>query len=123
VREAEKVGRGREAEHVIWRKQELRAHDLTKVGARSPAATPPEELEHHPLLVLRIDSELKLPPPLHITYGPGGFVWRRLVLVASMIVRYKCITQAGHYVWLKWPTNVSNCLVLFIYSSFSIFTS
>jgi hypothetical protein len=57
-------------------------------------------------------------------------------LVASMIVRYKCITQAGHCVWLrlvglwwvkeqrlKWPTNVSNCLVMFIYSSFSIFIS
>jgi hypothetical protein len=47
----------------------------------------PDELEHHPLLVLHIDSELTLLPPLCITYGPGGFVWRR-VLVASMIVRY-----------------------------------
>jgi hypothetical protein len=61
---------------------------LTKVGARSPAAPPSDELEHHPLLVLHIDSELTLLPPPHITYGPGGFVWRRLVPVASMIVRY-----------------------------------
>jgi hypothetical protein len=85
ARKVEKGGRRRDVERAIWRRQELRAHDLMKVGARSPAAPPLDELEHHPLLVLRIESELLL---LRITYSPGGFMWRRLVLVASMTVRY-----------------------------------
>jgi hypothetical protein len=56
--------------------------------------------------------------------------------MALMIVRYKGITHAVHYVWLglvglwwakeqllKWTTTMSNYFTLFIYSSFSIFTS
>jgi hypothetical protein len=84
----EKGGRRRDTKHAIWQRQELRANDLTKVGAQSPAAPPLDELEHHPLLVLRIDSELTLLLLLYIMYSPGGFMWRRLVLVASMTVRY-----------------------------------
>jgi hypothetical protein len=76
-------------------------HDLMKVGARSPAAPSLDELEHHPLLVLCIESELMLLPLLCITSSPGGFMWRRLVLVASMTVRYN-LGRAVHVVGIDW---------------------
>jgi hypothetical protein len=70
-------------------------NDLTKVGAQSPAAPPLDELEHHPLLVLRIDSELTLLLLLCIMYSPGDFMWRRLV-------RIVLVTSCGGG-WSWWP--------------------